>query len=269
MKKKFSLENFKITHQELEDCYDSKYKRYYLKIYRDVMETRMYDTKTLNWEEMAEKYGEDVYTIQRNYVIGGSIMMVGNARGEGMFVGDYFKKLGERKLYTNSDKLVIQRPSLKTKQEAILAMTETQKQLASQWRQAQERQRRHKDKKYYELVTITLKNDREEYNRLIKERKAEQSKIRAAEKRSTKPKARRSAWICYSMAQRPLIKEKNPDMTMIEITKVMAKKWKKESDKVKQKYEKKAQKDAERWESEMKVWKKTKNATRDESTSSS
>eukprot|EP01129_Flabellula_baltica_P010497 TRINITY_DN4442_c0_g1_i1.p1 TRINITY_DN4442_c0_g1~~TRINITY_DN4442_c0_g1_i1.p1 ORF type:complete len:271 (-),score=80.65 TRINITY_DN4442_c0_g1_i1:43-813(-) len=135
-----------------------------------------------------------------------------------------------------------------------------------------------KESGYYEIVTITLKSDREEHEKLLKERKKAAAKSRSrsrskgrktrAKKDPTKPKGKKSAWIFYTIAKRPSAKKRYPEYSMTDITKVLSKKWNKESDEVKAKYEAMANKDAKRWERETHEWKK-KNKRKSKATSSS
>lgn len=68
------------------------------------------------------------------------------------------------------------------------------------------------------------------------------------------PKKAVSSYICYCNEQRPSVRQKNPDMPITEVAKLLGTMWKALSPKQKEKYEKLANQDKSRYENEMKSY---------------
>eukprot|EP01129_Flabellula_baltica_P001014 TRINITY_DN10935_c0_g1_i1.p1 TRINITY_DN10935_c0_g1~~TRINITY_DN10935_c0_g1_i1.p1 ORF type:complete len:116 (+),score=41.33 TRINITY_DN10935_c0_g1_i1:186-533(+) len=86
-----------------------------------------------------------------------------------------------------------------------------------------------------------------------------------AKKDPNEPKRPRSAWIYYSVNERPKLKEKYPDLKMTEITKKLSSKWKEMTDDDKEPWNEKAAEDKERYATEKAEWEKKKNDVSSES----
>lgn len=74
------------------------------------------------------------------------------------------------------------------------------------------------------------------------------------------PSRPRSAWIYYYSTNSKQFREDHPDLSQKDITTAMSKDWKKMSDKQKAKYNKLAEKDRERYQTEMAAYNKTKDS---------
>lgn len=68
------------------------------------------------------------------------------------------------------------------------------------------------------------------------------------------PKKAVSSYICYCNEQRPAVRQKNPNMPITEVAKLLGTMWKALSDKQKEKYAKLANQDKARYENEMKSY---------------
>ena len=83
---------------------------------------------------------------------------------------------------------------------------------------------------------------------------AKKKKKRKKAKDPNKPKRNMSAFFLYSCANRATIKSENPDATFGNLAKIISQKFKSLPDKELKKWEKKAVKDKQRYEEEMKTY---------------
>lgn len=83
---------------------------------------------------------------------------------------------------------------------------------------------------------------------------AKKKKKRKKAKDPNKPKRNMSAFFLYSCANRATIKSENPDATFGNLAKIISQKFKSLPDKELKKWEKKAVKDKQRYEEEMKIY---------------
>lgn len=64
----------------------------------------------------------------------------------------------------------------------------------------------------------------------------------------------RSAYFFFSNAERPKVKDENPEIAVTEVAKILGQRWSKLSEKQKEKYQEMAAKDKARYEDEMEMY---------------
>lgn len=105
----------------------------------------------------------------------------------------------------------------------------------------------HADKDRYEKE---LKEFLEEHPEALKYQPKKRKRI----KEEGEPKRAKTAYIFYTMDQRPKVKEANPEMESKDIMRELGKMWKKLSESKKRKYNDMAHKDSKRYKREKKEW---------------
>jgi len=116
---------------------------------------------------------------------------------------------------------------------------------------------RGKESSYYELVTVEFKFREENDKKQRKSRSRSRTGTRTRKRREKgQPKKSSTAWIYYMKDNRKDFTKRYPDMLMTDLTKKIAKQYKKDKNDhdIMKKYHKMADKDKERYEKEMKKW---------------
>jgi structure-specific recognition protein 1 len=97
-------------------------------------------------------------------------------------------------------------------------------------------------------------NDEKKRKRQFKAEK-KKKKLKRQKKDPNTPKRAMSAFMFYSQGHRPIIQEKNPDVSFGEIGRILGAEWKGLSEADREKYVKKAEEDRERYHKEMENYK--------------
>ncbi|KAI2799832.1 hypothetical protein RDWZM_004917 [Blomia tropicalis] len=135
----------------------------------------------------------------------------------------------------------------KNNPEVKVNFKEFAKQCGQQWREMSPKEKRRfqrlsdKDKTRYDAEMADYRAAEEERKKLI-------------------PKRPLTAYLWFCTEQRPVVRESMPDAPITEVAKELGKRWKQCSPEEKEKYVKMATKDKQRYEKQMKVYNKKKEA---------